>query len=372
MLRNLGTLLVLACLAACAPSYGTDLQADQPVERADLQSGLDNLQASRPGVPGFAFAIIEDGRLETAATGVASPDQTAMTAQTPFRLASVTKTFVAAAVLRLQEQGRIDLNTPIAQLISSRNRELLEGDGYDLSSITIGHLLTHSGGLDDHFGTPAGLAAAFADLQREWTRAEQVALMVELTDPRGEPGARYHYSDTGYILLGEIIETVTGEALPDAVRELNRFESLGLSDLRWETIRGEEPGAERAHQWIEGLDIHGVNGSIDAFGGGGLIGNVVDTAKYFDALFGDHVFVSKETLQLMKDAPSHPEGSPYRYGLFTEEIGGHQAYMHGGYWGVLALHVPSLDLTIAGVALDQAGERDIRQFAFDLVRSRSD
>lgn len=360
----------LAFLAACAQSYGPEFQIGRTVARLNLQAGLDRVQASRPSVPGFAFAVIQDGKLETAATGVASPDQRAMTAQTPFRLASVTKTFVAAAVLRLQEQGRIDLDTPIAELISAQNRELLEGDGYNASAITVRHLLTHSGGLDDHFGSPEGIAVAFSDLQREWTRTEQLALMVELTEPRGEPGERYHYSDTGYVLLGEIIETVTGKPLPDAVRELNRFEKLGLSDLRWETIKGEELGAERAHQWIDGLDIYNVNGSIDAYGGGGLIGNVVDMAKYFDALFGDQVFDSKETLRLMQDAPSHPAGSPYRHGLFIEKIGGHQTYMHGGFWGVLALHIPSLDLTIAGVALDEAGERDMRQFAFELARSR--
>jgi len=370
-IKEILSLLTLGLQAACAQSYEPDLQRPPVMERQPMQHNLDQLQASQPEVPGFAFAVIHNGRLETAATGVASPDQTAMTPLTPFRLASVTKTFVAAAILRLNEEGRIDLDAPIASFISSRHVELLRSDGYDPSAITIQHLLTHSGGLDDHFGSPAGIAAAFSDLDRQWTRTQQVALMIELTEPRGAPGQTFHYSDTGYVLLGEIIEKVTGNPLPDAVRQLNRFEALGLSALRWEAIDGHEQGAERAHQWIDGLDIHSVNGSIDAFGGGGLIGNVADTATYYDALFSGQIFRSDETLKLMQAAPSHPAGSPYRIGLFTEMIGGHQTYMHGGFWGVLALHVPSLNLTIAGVALDEAGEPDMRQFAFDIVRSKA-
>ncbi|MEM1133776.1 MAG: serine hydrolase domain-containing protein [Pseudomonadota bacterium] len=341
-----------------------------PLTENSIQQDLDALQAQRDDVPGFAIAVVDKGKLLTAASGAADPDGTPMTVETPFRLASVTKTFVAAALLRLSEQGKLDLDTPITNLISDEHVQLLEADGYMPQSITVRHLMMHAGGLDDHFGSEAGIAAALADPQRQWTRTEQLALMVELTDPVGKAGERFHYSDTGYILLGEIIEKLTGEPLSRAVRDLNRFEALGMDQLRWETIQGVEQGATRAHQWIDGLDIFAINGSLDAFGGGGLIGNVVDTATYFDALFGGQIFASPETLKLMLEAPSHPEDSPYRLGLFVEQIGGHTVYMHGGFWGVNAMHVPSLDLTIAYVALDQSGDADMKKLAFDLIRAR--
>ncbi|NQX95454.1 MAG: beta-lactamase family protein, partial [Erythrobacter sp.] len=84
----------------------------------ELQSKLDALQVSRPDVPGFAIAVIEGQNLFSAASGSANPEGTAMTARTPFRLASVTKTFVAAALLRLSEDGKLDLDASISDLIS--------------------------------------------------------------------------------------------------------------------------------------------------------------------------------------------------------------------------------------------------------------
>ncbi|MEO1046146.1 MAG: serine hydrolase domain-containing protein [Pseudomonadota bacterium] len=357
-------------MACSSPAFSRDDIVVSFSPDAALQYSLDALQAKRPDVPGFAIAVIDGERLVTAASGVAAPDGMLMTAQTPFRLASVTKTFVAAAVLRLYEQGQVDLDAPISGLISAEHAQLLEADGYDTGKITVRHLLMHASGLDDHFGTDESKALVFANPLKQWTRTEQIRLLVDATDPLGQPGERFHYSDTGYVLLGEIIETVTGMRLGEAVRTLNRFDAIGIAAMRWEPLAGEEQGAARAHQWIDGIDTFALDGSLDAYGGGGLIGNVIDTARYYDALFDGRIFASAETLQLMQQAPSHPEGSPYRLGLFAGRIGNHQVYMHGGFWGVHALHVPSLDLTIVAVALDQSGHKDIRQLAADLVGAR--
>ena len=336
-----------------------------------LQARLDALQAARPDVPGFAIAVIEGDAITSAASGVADPAGKAMTAQTPFRLASVTKPFVAAALLRLAEQGKLDIDTPIAGLIAAQHRSLLEQDGYDTQRITVRHLMMHSAGLADHFSSPEGRAAAFEDPARDWTRTQQIALMTRYTQPLGQPGEAFVYSDTGYIVLGEILEKLSGKTLPQAVRELNHFDRLGISDLRWEALKGEaETGEARAHQWIDGFDIHALNGSLDAFGGGGLIGNVIDTARYFDALFSGEVFADDKTLSVMTSAKGHPTDSPYRLGLFTRTIDGTRVYSHGGFWGVHAVHAPSLDLTIVCVALGEEGEGDVRALATQLIRER--
>ena len=82
--------------------------------------------------------------------------------------------------------------------------------GYDLNKITIRHLLTHTAGLFDHAGSNTYIEKVFADPFHEWTRTEQVQGCVDWGDPLFEPGEQFSYSDTGYILLGEIIENVTG------------------------------------------------------------------------------------------------------------------------------------------------------------------
>jgi len=350
---------------AAAQNSGSD-----PLTQTSLQTRITQLQEKRRDVEGFAIAVIDGDRTLAAASGVSSPDGTLMAADTPFRIASVTKPFVAAALLRLVEQGKLDLDTPLAQLISDEHSKLLRSDGYDPDLITVRQVLMHSAGLADHFATEAGVAAAFANPFRVWTRTQQLALMVELTDPVGKPGEKYVYSDTGFVLLGEVVERITGMPLGDAVRQLNSFEAIGIGSMRWETLRGEEPAPARAHQWIDGFDIHAMNGSIDAYGGGGLVGNVVDTARYFDALFSGEVFASAETLDLMKSAPGHPEGSSYRLGLVSAKIGETTIYMHSGYWGVFAMHVPSHDFTVAIVSLSESGWKDARTLALELAQER--
>jgi|TARA_R100000049_G_C1957062_1_gene115519 D-alanyl-D-alanine carboxypeptidase len=356
--------IMAGLVAVSAPAQQNESLAISAVQ---LQLRLDEVQQTNQGVPGFAIAVIKDGAPISAATGIAAPDNTPMTAQTPFRLASVTKTFVAASILRLHEQGRISLDAAISELLSQEHLRLLQTDGYDVEAITVRHLLMHSAGLNDHFGTEEMRRMVFANPAHVWTPTEQIRLMVEASERLGAPGDRFAYSDTGYVLLGEIVERISGKPLGQAVRDLNRFDTLQLDDLRWE---GEAPGKDapdRAHQWISGFDTYALDGSVDAFGGGGLIGDVRVTARYFDALFGGSVFSNPETLEEMKTAPSHPDGSPYRLGLFTNSVGGQEAFMHGGFWGVFAIHVPAKNLTIVGVALDQSGEPAIRELALDLI-----
>ena len=117
-----------------------------------------------------------------------------------WNIGSVTKTFVAVVVLQLAEEGRIDLDAGI--------------DGFlpDLAGadrITPRQLLQHTSGLGEYVDQPAVLA----DAQREWTPAELIAV-AEAAGRVGEPGGPHHYSNTNYIVLGEIIEQVTGHPGP--------------------------------------------------------------------------------------------------------------------------------------------------------------
>lgn len=336
-----------------------------------LQDRLDTVQTKDAGAPGFALTVIDDDQYSGAVSGQAAPDGRAMRGLAPFRIASVTKTFVAAAVLRLHEMGRLDLDASIDGLISEAHHETLSGDGYDTSAITVRHLLMHAGGLADHAQSDKFLEMVLTEPDRQWTRSAQIALMASTSDPLSLPGEQFHYSDTGYVLLGEIIERVTGQSLPAAVRELNRFEALGLEAMRWEG-EASAPGLNaRAHQYYGGQDITFIDGSMDAFGGGGLIATTSQMALYFRALFSGHVFEKPETLDLMLNAPGHPAGSPYRLGLFVTVVDGHTVYSHSGFWGVYAGHVPSLNLTLAGVSLDEQGERSMRGLLREVLIDRA-
>lgn len=358
------TFFVALATSLPASAQDTEISSEPPIA-SGLQTRLQNLQSERPDVPGFVIAILIDGQLSSAATGIASPDGQVMMATTPLRIASITKTFVAAAILRLHEQGSLNINQPISTLIAEDHNELLRADGYDTDAITVRHLLMHASGLNDHFGSEEFRQMVLEQPQKIWTRTEQLSVMAAATEPIGQPGEQFHYSDTGYLLLGEIVERTTRQSLADSVRQLNRFEDLQFNSLRWEGERPLHPVPARAHQWLSGIDTYEIDGSVDAFGGGGLIGNIIDVARYYDALMNGHIFAEPETLQMMWEAPMHPENSPYRMGVFTREIDGFVAYSHGGFWGLQAVSVPDLDLSIVGATLDQSGSAALR----DLMRS---
>lgn len=367
--RHLCWVLVAASVISCS-GESTDKAPDPSISDAVLKERLEALQQSRPEIPGFAVAVVTfDGAAASAATGKADPDGRPMTADTPARIASITKTFAAATALRLWEQGLIDLDAPISALISSAHNALLTGDGYDTDAITLRQLLMHASGMDDHFASDAFRDMALADPQRVWTRTDQLEVLVETSDPLGRPGERFSYSDSGYLLIGEIIERTTGKTLSASIWELLKLNDIGLKNSWWDEERpSSASGPDRAHQWLSGLDSYPIHGSVDAFGGGGIVASVEDVARFFAALFNGKIFDDPATLQLMVEAPGHPSGSPYRIGLFAGEIDGNPSYGHGGFWGTDALVVPSLGIAVTSVSLDQSGMPNIQELDSNIAR----
>lgn len=280
--------------------------------------------------------------------GVPLPD-----AHAGFRTASITKSFVAAAVLRLHEEGRLALDQPIATWLPPRWRRLLEDEGYAPARITPRQLLSHTAGLADHTRASAFLQAVRDERGGGWTRDRALQSLVDWTSPVAEPGAVYAYSDTGYLLLGALVEHATGLPLAQAVRGLLDYEAIGLSNTWWEQ---QEPdlGRERAHQWFDAIDTHDWNPSMDLYGGGGLVQDTADMARFFEALLQGRVFRDPATLALMRSREDLPAGTPYALGLLHHRFEGVDAIGHSGFWGTLALHAPQSGRSIAGATVDRA------------------
>ena len=268
-----------------------------------------------------------------------------------FRIASVTKTFVAAAVLRLVENGRLDLNAPIEPYLPADLADLLKSDGYDLSRMTVRMLLGHTAGLYDYAEDPAFQSRVMNEPGHVWSRKEQVAFAVEHGDPIAAPGERFAYSDTGYILLGSIIETVAGQTMAEAVRALLDFERLGLAATWFEDLESapaKAPG--RAQQRIGAFDVLSIDASADLFGGGGLISTTSDLTRFFQALLQGDVLREPSLAAMMQpSAQSQAAGQEgYGMGLNLHTVNGVDCFGHGGFWGVLVWSCPSRDLTVAG------------------------
>lgn len=354
-------LVAIVLLGPAAASAAGQASACPPAEvsslRASLQALIDSVVAARPDIAGVAVHVEAPRRclswsgaagVSDRATGAKlSPDQ-------PHRMASNTKTYVAAATLRLYEEGKLALDAPIAGLLSQESITELQRDGYDARAITVRHLLTHTSGLFDYAMTPAFQEAVFGSPTKRWTRDEQVRFAVDSGQPYGAPGAVFHYSDTGYILLGEIIERLTGKPLAASLRTLLNYEGNGWKTTWLETLEPPPPGTlDRAHQYIGALDTYPFDPSFDLYGGGGLAASMRDMAAFTRALFEGKVYRKKETLDVMLAQPPVPTERSYRAGIYSRMIGGATAYGHTGFWNTMSFHFPELDLTIAASLTQQ-------------------
>lgn len=340
------SLPILALLLAFVqPQTATD-----PIT-ARLQTLADSVLAARPRIPGIVVHVesTRDGRRWTVAAGMSdTARKVPMRPDQPFRIASVSKTYVAAAVLRLVERGVISLSDPIEKHIPSHLVAELRRDSIRTDVITMEQLLAHRAGLDEHTSLPSYLAAWYADPRKRWTREEQVRLLVDSLAPVGPPGAQFKYSDTGYVLLGAIVERYTGKTLGPGVRELVGLDRLGLRQTWWETLEPEPAGiAPRTHQYIGGKDTYDIDPSFDLYGGGGIAASMADVAAFMSALQTGKVLQQQATLDTMLAIRSPNFMAGYGLGIFRVNSQGRVGIGHSGYWGTVVMHYPAEGITVA-------------------------
>ena len=357
-------LFTFALFAFSSPLAG---QASCPVAetaalKASIQALLDSIVSARPDIAGVVVHVEAPRRCLSwsGAAGVSDRATGAKLApEQPHRMASNTKTYVAAAALRLYEEGKLKLDAPIASLLSKESIETLRSGSYDPNVITVRHLLTHTGGIFDYAMSPEYQETVFSTPNKRWTREEQLRGAVTTGKPYGAPGTVFHYSDTGYILLGEIIERLTGQPLAAALRSLLNYERNGWKTTWLETLESVPAGtADRAHQYFGTVDTYAWDPSFDLYGGGGLAASMKDMAAFTRGLFEGRVYRKKETLDLMLTQPPVPTERSYRYGIYSRVIGGENAIGHTGFWNTFSFHFPELNATIAGSLTQQQKASD--------------
>jgi D-alanyl-D-alanine carboxypeptidase len=338
-----------------------------------LQAILDSTLAARPDLN--AISVHVEAKIRclswSGAAGVADKVTGAkLRPEQPVRIASNTKTYVAAAILRLVEEGRLDVDAPIGTYLPAEYVEVLRGGGYDPAAITLRQLLHHTSGIFDYAMEPSFGETAFSDLRRRWTRVEQLRWAMGKGKPYGAPGTVYHYSDTGYILLGEILERVTGQGLAPALRGLLGFDRLRFTSTWLETLEPAPAGvADRAHQYMDSLDTYAADPSFDLYGGGGLVATPKDMAAFTRALLTGKIFRNPATLELMLSTPPVVAERDYRMGIYAMSLAGDQGFGHSGFWNTFAFHIPARDVTLASSISQQGAGRTSRALLEVLYRA---
>lgn len=277
-----------------------------------------------------------------------------------FRTASVTKTFTATLVLLLVEDGIIDLGNTLSDYLPSEicdRVHVLDGISYG-PQITVAQLLRHRSGLFD-YATDGRFAARIAsNPARKWSPLDLLNEAIDGRTPYFRPDQGVAYSDTGYVLLGLIIEAVTGTPLAVAYRQ-RLLAPLGLDHTY---LEGREPAADWpvSHAYAGSLNTAGLDPSFDTFGGGGLISTAANLDRFITALLSGKVFADKTTLDLMMQGTEEPAGTGTRKirtaaGVSAYSVNEHRFWGHLGHWHSFMLYSPEQDIAICGT-LNQADE----------------
>jgi CubicO group peptidase (beta-lactamase class C family) len=233
---------------------------------------------------------------------------------TKFLIGSVTKTFTATAVLQLEEKGLLSLDDPIIKYLLGYP----EKTG---SRITIRHLLSHTSGIPE-------IAVALQQLGDITKPREPIDLIALFKDRPLDfaPGERYQYSNSGYVILGAIIEKVAGQSYYDYVRD-HIFRPLGMKDSGYCEDYNDRPDFARGY--VEGGDgqlmpASYVHPSL-GYAAGALYSTVDDMLKWDQALASEKI-LSRGSLAKMFS----PVKDGYGYGWLITETFGRRDIFHGG------------------------------------------
>jgi CubicO group peptidase (beta-lactamase class C family) len=206
-MRNLIALLLVTLAAAPAAAQDRLAEADAYVKA----------EMARQQIPGLAVAIVRDGRpVKMEGYGFANVEHDVpVTPDTIFQSGSVGKQFTAAAVMLQVEDGTLALDDPLTTFFPDAPKPWRH--------LTVRHLLTHTSGLPDY-------TAGTIDYRRDYTEDDLRKFAYGLT-LEFEPGSRWNYSNTGYVLLGIIVRKVSGRFYGDVLRE-RVFAPLGMTTAR--------------------------------------------------------------------------------------------------------------------------------------------
>lgn len=361
--------VIFSCLAFF--SISGQVVAEERLS-SKLQSSVDKIISESPEVPSIFVSVYSGERSKGMQTASVFRKEKGPghAREGSFRIASVTKVFTSAAVLRLAETGRLKLTDSIDKYLSKKTLSVLSSEGYQPQKILIRHLMEHTAGLYDYAMDPAFADAIFKNPQKKWTRDEQLRFAADKGEPLGEPGYAYNYSDTGYILLGEIIENVSEMPIAQAVRVLNKFKQLGIEHTYFETLESAPDGTPaKAAQFFGSADTSDWDPSFDLYGGGGLVSTTSDLAKYFQRLLTGQIFDKPSTLAagLARPyvSPDTSQGSHASL-LYMTNVGSHLCWAHGGFFGTYVVYCPDIDTAIAvAVNVHTGGRNDALKKVMD-------
>src|SRR5437016_9895768 len=306
-------------VALAAAAVGQTTQAEQ------VSGKVDAFVTSELGVqhvPGVALGVMREGKLVKAAGyGMANVELgVAAKPESLFQTGSVGKQFTADVATMLVEEGSIGLKEQISK--SFANSPAAWKD------ITVRHLLTHTSGIPDYTSEKAGGAI---NLRADYTEEELVQKIAALPLDF-QPGEKWSYSNSGYLLLGALIHNLTGEFYGDFLQQ-RIFRPLEMTSTRIISEADIVPNRSAGYRLVNGelKNQEWVSPSLNTTADGALYTNVLDLAKWDAALYTEKLLRSSSFSQMWTPVRLNSGKTyPYGFGWSTAEVNVHRLLQHGG------------------------------------------
>lgn len=282
--------------------------------RADTIDDLVKSEMQKQRIPGLSLAVIKDGQIvKSQGYGLANVElNVPATPQTVYKIASVSKQFIAAGILLLVQENKISLDDKISKF--------LEGTPDNWKEITIRHLLTHTSGIVRE-------APGFDPFKIQ-NNADVIKTAYSLP-LNFAPGERFEYSNTGYFALAEIIRQSSGKPWEDYLSE-QVFKPLDMSSTRTTTMT--EIVQNRANGYIWRNDkLQNADVFIALRPSGAFLSSVVDLAKWDAALYNDKILNQSLRNEMWSPAKlNNGKTNDYGFGWYLDKLSGHKLVRHGG------------------------------------------
>jgi len=316
---------LLTCLALSGRVVAES--ADAPTHAAI--DAIVAAQMQKEQIPGLALGIFRDGKpWHVRGYGMADLEhRVPVTPDSVFQSGSVGKMFTATAVMLLARDGKLALDDSIARYFPQAPEAWRK--------VTVRHLLSHRSGIPDYDGREF-------DLRRDYSNDQFVTAFAQWP-LEFEPGSRYSYSNSGYVLLGILIQNVSGQFYGELLSQ-RLFGPLGMTRTRVNDLDAVIADRVDGYALRDKVLINDewVSPAMSITGDGSLLFSVNDLGRWDAALYGDAVLPQQELETMFAAAPLSDGFKPlsdYGFGWETSQIRGHRLVAHGGRWQGFATYL---------------------------------
>lgn len=300
--------------------------------------------------PGISLLVAKNGKtIYKKAFGQSNLElEVPMTTDNVFELASITKQFTAVSILMLEEQGKLSLQDPITKFIPDYPTKG--------KNITVHHLLNHTSGVKSYTDMANFMSQARTDMELD------VLIDAFKNEPMDfDPGEAFKYNNSGYILLGKVIEVASGENYEDYI-EKNIFGKLGMTHSRYgskkELIKKRARGYQPEGDGYRNADYLSMTLPHAA---GSLMSTVEDMLIWQNSL-NNHTLIKQSSLDKAINGSTLNDGEEitYGYGLGKMDLRGSKGYTHsGGIFGYTTNGIYLIDEDVYVIGLTNCGCKDV-------------